>query len=241
MRSSRLIVTFILLLLSTVVSAKPYEFYLRAGLALQNTIFNELSDDQFENRYNIEDREESVGFGMYTQFSYRFERVEIGLESHTTFGKAQNLQFAYQNNVLSGSGNFSAFDISSTLRFNTREFEIKELKFIGFKRFKAYVKFGPSWLLNSIRLDDFNIDPQGKKLKLNYDSFGGVLAVGIEQVKEIGRFPFFAEVSVAAYRSYKATLVDRSDPTKVIILKEDSAREDINSFSIFYKIGATLF
>ena len=243
MQNFKLILIFMISLtsLNARSASGPYEFYLRAGFTLQNTIFNELDDDQFENKYDIEDREESKAFGIYTQFSFRLERVEIGLESHTTFGRARDLRFAYDSTVLEGRGNFRSFNITPTIRINSDIYEVDFLHHIGFRRFKLYVKFGPSWLLNSLDLDDFNIDTNGKELKLNYDSFGGSLSIGIEQVKEIYRFPFFAEVSVAAYRSYKATLVDRTDRTKVEILKEQSAREDINSFSIFYTIGASLF
>lgn len=232
---------FILLVSGFSILGKPHEYYLRTGLALENTIFNELDDDQFENRYDIEDRDESKAFGIYTQFSYRFERVEIGIESHTTFGRARQLQFGYESQIISGSGNFRSFTITPTLRFNTPDIEIEYLNIIGFKKFKAYFKFGPSWQLSSLSLENFDIDSMDRDLKLNYDSFGGAMAIGVEQIKEIGRYPFFLEVSVAAHRSYKVTLVDRTDPTKVEIVKEDSARNDINSFSIFYKVGVTLF
>ncbi|AYF45288.1 outer membrane protein beta-barrel domain protein [Halobacteriovorax sp. BALOs_7] len=232
---------FLLIISGITISAKPYEYYLRTGLTLEKMLFNELDDDQFENRYDIEDRDESTAFGIYTQFSYRYERVEIGIESHTTFGRAKDLQFGYEGNILSGSGNFRSFTITPTLRFNTPDLEIEYLNFIGFRKFKAYVKFGPSWQLSSLSLDGFNIDSNDRDLKLNYDSFGGALAVGIEQIKEIGHYPFFLEVSVAGHRSYKVTLIDRTDPTKVEIVKESSARNDINSFSIFYKVGVTLF
>lgn len=223
------------------IVAAPNEFYLRTGLAFQTTVFNELSDDQFENKYNIDDREESRAYGIYTQFSYRFDKVEIGLESHTTFGYARNFSFGYQNTVLTGAGGFRSFDVTPTIRFNTPEYQFEYLNYIGFKKFKAYVKFGPSWLLNSLNLEKFNINTNGKDLKLNYDSFGAALAIGVEQSKATNRFPFFLEVSVAAYRSYKATLIDRTDKTKTEILLESSARDDIKSYSIFYKIGVTLF
>ncbi|WP_412469835.1 MULTISPECIES: hypothetical protein [unclassified Halobacteriovorax] len=241
MQNFKLIIIFILSITSAYAQKGPYEFYLRAGVTFQNTIFNELDDDQYENKYDIEDREESKALGIYTQFSFRLERIEIGLESHTTFGRGRDLRFAYENRVLEGEGNFRSFNITPTIRINSDVYEIDFLDFIGFKTFKAYIKFGPSWLLNSLDLDDFNINTNGKSLKINYDSFGGALAIGVEQVKTVDHFPFFAEVSVAAYRSYKATLVDRTNRTKVEILQEQSAREDINSFSIFYTIGASLF
>ncbi len=223
------------------------EFFMRAGFAYSVSRFNSFTDDELE-QTKKEQVEETKSYGVHTSFAYRFKRLELGVESRITLGKATDVTFDVEDSEVFGSGNIRLVDITPYIRFDSRPIYFPKVfseYFLDLKSHPwiAYVKLGPSWTIQSIELDEFNIEEQFREdHKLTYESFGGSFSLGIEEklpFKDMN--PVYFEVNASYYESYKVSLVDATDSQLINILSSKEAKQVISSFHIIFIFGMTLF
>lgn len=219
---------------------------MKTGFIFAQTKYNTLDDDDDDISEN--DKEESSTYGAYTSFSYRFKRYEFGLDSRITLGKARDLDFSYNNNSVRGSGRIRLVDITPYLRINSNSFKLPKptqdyISDINNNPWIVYFKIGPSWIIQTLALDNFQVSGDlSQDYKITYESFGFSIGLGVEEqtvFKETR--PVFFEVSVSAYQSYKVSLVDKSDSTAINILSERNSEQAIKTFQLIFIVGMTLF
>ncbi len=241
---SNLLIISALLIGAHKVLAYENDFALKAGFIFAESKFNKLDDDAPE----YEGRDETKAFGVHTSFSYTWKRVETGFESRLTLGKEAQLSFSSQGEQIEGKGSIRSVDITPFIKVRSRTFHFPEtiksyMETINLTPWYAYFKLGPSWMIQSVNLDDFNIDQELRKNhKISYESVGFSMSIGIEEDLEFKTLhPCFLEVSVSAYESYKVSLVDTSDSKEINILTQRDAKQDIKTFQLMFIIGMTFF
>jgi len=241
------LLTFTLLLLTLNTRAYKDEFALRAGFSFAQSSFNSLEDKEAADGSEI-DREDSRSYGVVTSFSYKWDRINSGVESRILLGNASDLAFNFENQTIKGEGSIRTVDITTFIQFNSKTFKIpgKVQEFftgINISPWYAYLKVGPSWMLQTINLDKFNVSEEFRiDHKLTYESVGLNLTLGLEEdtpYKDM--HPVFFEVSGSIYESYKVSLVDKSDSREINILGSREAKQDIKTFSLVFTLGMTLF
>lgn len=242
---------FSLLLTTTFFTSNIYaynnDFALKAGLVFSDSLFNKL--DQDDDDYKEE--EESKAFGTMTSFSYTWKSSELGIESRVTLGKEAQLSFSSEGQRIDGKGNIMSVDITPYIKVHSRTFNFPKMMKDSFTSINItpwymYFKVGPSWMMQTIYLDNFNIDklnPDFKKdHKITYESRGFSMSLGIEEdLFNKASHPCFFEVSVSAYESYKVSLVDTRDSKEINILDERDAKQDIKTYQLMFVLGMTLF
>lgn len=223
------------------------DFAVRAGFSYAQSSFNSLEDKSSPTGEEI-DREDSRSYGVQTSFSYKWGRILGGLESRILLGNAADLAFNDNNQTITGEGSIRTVDITPFIQFNTKTFKIpgKIQQFftgINISPWFGYMKFGPSWMIQSIELDKFNVAEEFREdHKLTYESIGFNLAFGIEEdtpYKDM--HPVFLEISGAIYESFKVSLVDKSNSQEINILGSRDAKQDIKTFTLVLTIGMILF
>lgn len=240
---SNILMALIITALSYQTLAFENDFVMRAGFAFSESVYNSLGDDGDEI-----DKDESYAAGAHTAYSYKWKFFETGVESRITLGKSVNLIFENQGQSIEGEGRMRTVDISPYIRFNTRTFKVpgKLQEFftgINISPWQGYFKVGPSWMLQTINLDKFNIAEEFREdHKLTYESFGLSITLGLEEdtpYKDM--HPVYFEVSASAYSSYKVSLVDKSDSKEINILDSRDADQNIKTFSLTFILGMALF
>ncbi len=233
--------TFLIISFSFKIIAYQNDLAMKAGFALAINSFNTLQDEG-----DIKD--ETNSYGAYTTFSYRFKRSEVGLDSRITLGKATDLDFEFEGNTITGSGNIRLVDITPYFRYSTKDFKFPKfverlISDINRNSWVAYAKLGPSWVIQTLDLNSLNLTGTLKQdYKITYESFGANIGIGIEEVtlfKETN--PVFIEVNASAFESYKVSLVDKSNSREINILSERDADQEIKTFQLAFIIGVTLF
>lgn len=218
------------------------EFVIKSGFIIQEAKYGVLDDD---NRRNEDD---TKGYGAHTSYSYKWDRIESGLESRITLGKAVDLRFQFQDEAISGRGRVRHVDISPFIKYHSPTFFVPKLvqnvfSSINISPWYAYIKVGPSWLLQTINLDGFDVKEEFRDdLKLTYESFGFNVSIGIEEATPYkDMHPVFIELAGSIYESYKVSVVDKSEPREINILGSKEADQDIKTFSLMLIIGMALF
>ncbi|MDD0852264.1 hypothetical protein HBN50_04105 [Halobacteriovorax sp. GB3] len=184
---------------------------------------------------SLETTDQLGGYGLGTMFGYRRKKFELNVSSEIYFGKAEGLKFEYQNDSVQGTGNIRSVSLTPLLKYTT--------EYMPYKNWNIYFAAGPSWVLQSIELDDFESNGiPVKDHKLTYDSEGGALVIGVEEQTEFKeQHPAFVQLMLAYYRSRKVSLVDRSDRKEIDILSEQDADQDIKTVSLILTIGLVIF
>lgn len=241
------LVTLMVFLISSNARAYTNDFSLKAGFSFSQSQFNSLEDKTDPNGEEI-DRNDTNSYGVLTTYSYKWTRVTSGVESRILLGKATDLAFNLENQTIKGQGSIRTVDITPFIQYNSKTFKIpgkvQELfTGINISPWYGYIKFGPSWMLQTIELDEFDVQSKFKSgHKLTYESVGINLSLGLEEdtpYKDM--HPVFIEVSGSIYESYKVSLVDKSDSKEINILGSREAKQDIKTFSLVVTLGMTLF
>ncbi len=248
--NSKIIKSLLVICLSFQNLAFENEFFMRAGFAYSLIRFNslikdDLSDEQEDEEDNVE---ETKSYGAHTSFAYRFKRVELGVDSRITLGKATDVTIEVEDTKVSGSGNIRLVDITPYIRFDSKPIYLP--KVIGEYFFDLSInpwiffsKVGPSWVIQTVTLDDFNIREELKNNhKLTYESFGISLGLGFEEklpFKDMN--PVYFELNASYYESYKVSLVDATDSQLINILSSREAKQEIKTFQLIFIFGMTLF
>jgi hypothetical protein len=192
---------------------------LKAGVSLSNNSVEALQDttDNF------------IGIGFNTHFGYRKEWWEFSLSSLTQFGSLDTVLVSTSGQKFGQAGSFLDFSVSPTFKYHTNW---QPKKGWGF-----YLGLGPTWSLQSIRQE--TVAP---KTKITYQSFGGRLVLGIEEIMIIeDMHPVYLELSVGWRQSDKVSLVDVTNFSKVNTLSEASIGEDFTQTTIIISMGIMLF
>jgi hypothetical protein len=243
----KLILTSTLVLAGLNSYAYKNDFALRAGFSYSQSSFNSLEDKDSINGQEIE-RDDSRSYGATTSYSYKWDRITAGVESRILLGNAADLAFNFENTTIRGEGSIRTVDITPFFQVNSKTFQIpgKLQEFftgINISPWFAYFKAGPSWMLQTIDLDNFNVREELKEgHKLTYESVGFNITLGVEEdtpYKDM--HPVFMEVSGSIYESYKVSLVDINDTRETNILASREAKQDIKTFSLVFTIGMTLY
>lgn len=236
---------FLLLILTNTFAFKN-DFSLKTGFIISESAFNKI--DQDDEEYNED--EDSSSLGVYTSFAYSWERIESGLESRLTLGKEAKLSFSSQGEQTRGKGSIMTVDISPFAKLHSKTFNIHDkissfFETVNFSPLYVYFRVGPSWQIQTINLDKFDLnynDIDGENLKLSYESIGFSFSIGIEEdLSSKSQHPCFLEINISAYESYKLSLIDRTDRKEINILTQREAKQDIKTYQLMFIFGFTLF
>lgn len=235
-----------LILILTNTFAFTNDFSLKTGFIVSNSAFNKIDQDDDE----YKEEEKSSSLGIHTSFGYTWERVESGLESRLTLGKEAKLTFSSGTDKLNGKGSIMSVDISPFVKFHSKTFQVHHkissfFETVSFSPLYLYFKVAPSWQIQSINLDKFDIEfnnIDSSNLKLTYESVGISFSIGIEEnLTSKYQHPCFFEVNVSAYESYQLSLVDKTDTKEVNILGQRDADQNIKTYQLMFIFGFTLF
>lgn len=235
---------FSLFIFALNLQAHQNDFALKTGFIVANSAYNKIDQDDED----FKTEEKSSGLGIFTSFGYTWNRVEFGLESRLTMGKEAKLSFSSQGQKAQGVGSIMTVDISPFTKLHSKTFHFPKkltnyFESLNLSPWYLYFKVGPSWQIQSINLDDFEIEGfDNQDLKVTYESIGFSISFGIEEdLANKNLHPCFFEVNVSAYESYKVSLVDRSDRAAINILTERDAKQDIVTYQLMFIFGLTLF
>lgn len=170
-----------------------------------------------------------VGAGLNTHFGYRKNSLEYSLSSITQFSSMDPVAVSPQGSSFKQGGSFLDFSVLPILKYHTTWQPKKNWNF--------YFGLGPSWSLQSIRQEKST-----PKSKIVYQSFGGNLIFGIEEMLIYEKMhPVFLELTLSHRKSDRVSLVDVTDFSKVKTLSEASVGDDFEQTSITLSLGITLF
>jgi hypothetical protein len=185
----------------------------------------------------VEENEEDSFFGMgfNTHLIYRWKRWEAGLSSYIYWGDIDGLKFRTQGQTIEGDATFRHVSFGSVLRYTFLANQV-------YLNWHMYVGLGPSWSLQTIKLDS----PQTNgtftsNQKLTYESRGGFIMIGLEEnlpFKEM--HPVYVEFLYSFKQSRKVSIVDSSDATEVDIITTERNRLNSGHF-IMVSMGITIF
>jgi len=224
----------ILLLLNLFFSLTTYSYedltFLRGGLSINNSKLGVLSEIDKDNE------DESNGFGVVTHFGYKWTKWEVNASSNVSFGKVEDLTFKAGGQEFIGSGSYKNVTISPMLKYIT---DVQPID-----NWFLYFTGGPVWSAQTMKLKKFIIVGKvpSKEFKLVYESFGGQLGFGIDEITKFKEMhPVYLELIFSVSTSYKVSIVDTSDFKETSILSSEEAKQDINTYSITLNFGMTMF
>lgn len=231
----------ILLLVFTLLAQESVAFEdtlsLRAGFSLgKGTIESKNIDSIVSNGNKHDDDDDIKHYGINTQFGYKWTNWELIAGSHITLSKIEALHFKIGSDQFYGSGSYKNVTINPLIKYITPWHPITNWRF--------YLSGGPLWALQTIKFKNFqsNTDLVRGKFKLAYESFGASLSFGIEEqtpYKEM--HPVYLELSFFATQSYKVSVVDTSNFTRVNVLSGQTSDSDIENYGFVMTMGITFF
>jgi hypothetical protein len=203
--------------------------YLRGGISINNSKLGVLENVDGENE------DESNGWGVSTQFGYKWTKWEVIAASTVSFGKVEDLTFQAGGQDFTGSGSYQNVVISPMLKYITD---------YSFRDWHLYFTAGPLWSAQTINLKKYVISGQlpTDEFKLFYESRGWQFGFGIDEIipnKEM--HPVFLEVIFSYSDSYKVSIVDTSDFVETNILSTEEANQDIKTYSLTVNFGMIMF
>ena len=215
-------------LLSASILAIQDDINLKAGITYAKV---DLAANQ-----NSKDNFGAIGFN--THFSYQWTSLELSLSSYFYWGGFQNLQFDARNERIIGDGSYRNVSVAPIIKYHFNKLQ-------PVKNWHLYSGVGPTWGLQSIQFERFSSSGSlfNIEQKLTYESFGGVLVLGIEEtpINEDIKHPFFAELSFGMKNSYEVSVVDKSDFVNVKTLSKEEKSNDFKDRYIAISVGLTLF
>lgn len=177
------------------------------------------------------------GIGFNTHFGYRWKYFELDLSSYIYWGDIEGLSFVANGENINGSGSFRHVSFGPIFKYH-----FQSPKF--FKTWTIYTGLGPVWSLQTVKLESFTSSGPifQRDQKLTFDSFGGMLVLGIEeQLKHKEAHPAFIEIVYSYKKSYKLSVVDAADPVETNILSREEADQDLSGHYFMVSVGLTIF
>lgn len=185
--------------------------------------------------FHTEDRFFTPGLNTQVSFSIT-PQWHVALLGHIFLGKNGNLDFDVNGQRLSGNGNYSAVSFGPVIHYTFKQ----QLA----PTWHYFTKLGPIWSMQTIKLDPFT-DAQGRLRsdhKVTYQSSGGLIGVGIEEVLPYkSMHPFYAEIIFKYMQGRKVAVVDASDFTEIETITYDDKKTRINGMILLLNIGITVF
>lgn len=184
-----------------------------------------------------EDNEDSMtGAGFNTHVAYKWVSWEVALSSYIFWGDADGLRFRAQGNDIEGDASYRHVSFGPIVRYTFLSLPV-------YKNWHPYFGLGPSWSLQTIKMDapetsgTFNA-----RQKLTYESRGGFVVIGLEeQVDYKDYHPVFIEFLYSYKQSRRLSVVENDDPTETNILSTEETKQDLNGHFYMISIGITLF
>ncbi len=235
----RALLILIPLLVSTNLWAFNNDLFLKGGFSAGVTSIETLDDVAPGNdpKNELDDSHSVFGtFGVNTSFGVMLTDWEFSANSIITFGKAKDLSVIASGDVINGSGRYRNVAIGPMVKYYA-PFYLK-------KDWRLYAGIGPSWAIQTIRMDRFtsSLGKFDDNQKLTIESFGYTLCVGFQEdalFKEM--HPVFIELSFSHRGSYKISTVDASKFTETSILTTDEKGQDIEDTVVVFNVGIVLF
>lgn len=215
----------LLIFTSSFASAFEEELVLRGGIIAALTTMGT----------NLESNDDFGGYGLSSNFGYRFKNIELLLSSNAYIGKVENIRFGFHGETIQGAGKIRSVDFTPTFKY------ITPFKF--YRNWALFMTAGPSWILHSIDLDHFTSGQEGfANTKLSYDARGGTLSLGMEEMTETKEMkPVYIQLLFSYFRSRKVSLVDISNSKEIQILSEEEAHQDIKTVTWMLNMGLVIF
>ena len=182
-----------------------------------------------------------VGYGVNTQFGYRWKVWELNLASYIFFGKVDDITFKTSTLEIHGSGSYRSFNFAPMIKYLT--------PYSPISTWKLYVSAGPTWSFKTFNLNQFSTrsqtDPNqtfDDNNKITYLSNGASVAVGLEEIdiwKDSG--PMFLELLFNYNYSQKIFIVDASDTKRVETVSKENTRPKTKDTTWILSVGITIF
>ncbi|MCO4794484.1 MAG: hypothetical protein KC493_12260 [Bacteriovoracaceae bacterium] len=192
------------------------------------------SANRLETKANTDDH--YTGYGFNTHFGYHWSQLEISGSSYIHYGKAEELQYIVNDNVISGEGTVQFVSISPMIRFHTN-WEPKQ-------NYRFYIGGGPIWSIETVKLQDYNnsVGAFQEETKITYESSGGILVFGVEEQTPFKEMhPVFIEVAFVYQSSFRVSTVDISKVAETNILTTQRSFDDLETYNIMFSLGITVF
>ncbi|TNF05162.1 MAG: hypothetical protein EP326_00770 [Deltaproteobacteria bacterium] len=176
------------------------------------------------------------GWGFNTHFGYHWTYLELSGSSYIHFGKTEELEFVYNDTVVSGAGTVRFVSIAPMARIHTT-WEPK-------KNYRFYFGGGPIWSIETVKIQSTttSLNAFQEQTKITYESNGGIAVFGIEEQTPFKEMhPAFMEISFIYQRSYRVSTVDTSKAAETNILSTQRSFNDLQTFNIVFSIGITIF
>lgn len=175
-------------------------------------------------------------FGFNTHFGYHWSKIEISGSSYIHYGKAEELEYTVNDDKISGEGTVRFVSISPMLRYHT-DWEPK-------KNYRFYFGGGPIWSIETVKLQrtTANINAFQDETKITYESSGGILVFGVEELTPFKEMhPAFLEIGLVYQSSFRVSTVDTSKTAETNILTTQRSFDDLQTFNIMINLGITIF
>lgn len=193
------------------------------------------SSANIEAQQDTEDNMKGIGFN--THFGYRWEQFEVLLSSYIYWGNIEGLTFQADKEVVTGEGSFRHVSFGPVVKYHFNSIQ-------PFKNWTLFTGVGPVWSLQTVKFDQFISTGStfNKDQKLTFDSFGGLISIGLEeQLEHKEAHPAFVEFIYSYKKSRKMAVVDASDFAETSILSKQEGAEKLSGHFFMVSIGITLF
>tara|TARA_R110002072_G_scaffold276051_1_gene437404 strand:- start:143023 stop:143694 length:672 start_codon:yes stop_codon:yes gene_type:complete len=219
---------FFIFILVTNLFAFENDLVLKGGLSYSNAKVKGIS--------GTEDTMKGAGFS--THFGYRWTKWEVNFSSYIFWGEVDELTYRAQGQTFTGDAHLRHVSFGPTVKYIIQSFE-------PYKNWKFYTGLGPSWSLQTIKLDEPDAGNQSifdENHKLTYDSQGGFLFFGAEeQTKYKEMHPAYIEILYSYKKSKELKVVDSRDFTETNILSTEESKQDLSGHFFMVTIGITIF
>ena len=177
-----------------------------------------------------------TGMGFNTHVSYQYDNWEFALSSYIYWGDVDGLTYQANGQTIKGDGNFRHVSFGPVLKYHFNQFDI-------YKDWHIYFGAGPSWSLQTIKIDEPKTNGSfNNNNKLTYESTGGFVMIGVEEklpYKEM--HPVYIEFLYSYKEPRKVSVVDSSDPTETNILSTEEINQDLSGHFFMISMGITVF
>jgi hypothetical protein len=184
-----------------------------------------------------EGREDSMtGAGFNTHVAYKWTSWEFALSSYIFWGDADGLRFRAQGNDIEGDATYRHVSFGPILRYTILSLPV-------YKNWHPYFGLGPSWSLQTIKMDEPQTNGTfNSRQKLTYESRGGFLVLGLEEQVDFKEYhPVYIEFLYSYKKSRNLSVVDSNDPIETNILSTEETKQDLSGHFYMISIGITLF
>lgn len=173
-----------------------------------------------------------------TQIAYQKKRWELAASSYVTLGRYKSMHFEAHDSIFKETkGRYRKIAITPTLKY----FPNIRLE----STFHPYLGLGVVWSHRTYNLGGSIQELAPIDLnnhKVNYESRGGILQLGLEQLRtEERKYPLFIEIAGIYTESRNVSLIDTSNFRKTEILSKRDAVNHMRNIKIYLSIGVTLF